>query len=166
MSSTSTRQQQLATLITALQRKTDDSVFFAQIVAEQVGIHPTDLKVLSLLSRQGALSAGRIAELTGLTTGAITFSIDRLEKAGYARRVRHPTDRRSVLVEANMEPVQRDMGKYFAQMAQAVEQVVAGYSDAELAIILDFIVRMNEAAGQVITHMREESHTRKDPEDS
>lgn len=156
MSSGSMAQQQLAMLKQELQRNSDNAVLFTQAVAACTGIHPTDLKVLSLLSRHGAMSAGRIADLTGLTTGAVTFMIDRLEKVGYARRVRHPKDRRSVLIELNLESIQRDVSKHFAQMEQAVEHVLDSYSDAELAIILDFMTRMNEATEQVITHLREE----------
>src|SRR6266568_3616217 len=83
-----TRGQQIAQLITETQRSSDISTFYIQAVAAKVGMHPTDLKVLSLLMRKGPLSAGRIAELTGLTTGAITFMLDRLEKTSYVRRVR------------------------------------------------------------------------------
>src|SRR3954468_5664923 len=92
----SIRAELVKQVVTEMQRSSDISTFFIQAVATKAGMNHTDLKVLSLLSRQGPLSAGRIAELTGLTTGAITFMLDRLEKAGYARRVRHPTDRRIV----------------------------------------------------------------------
>src|SRR5579859_6635613 len=112
------RAEQVMRLVTEVQRSSDISTFFIHAVAAKVGINPTDLKVLSILSRQGPLSAGRIAELTGLTTGAITFMFDRLEKVGYARRVRHLTDRRIVLIELIPEPLQRATGNYFASMAQ------------------------------------------------
>lgn len=155
MSRGSLTQEQLAILKQELQRNSDTAVLFNQAIAARCGIHPTDLKVLSLLSRDGALSAGRIAELTGLTTGAVTFMIDRLEKVGYAHRVRHPKDRRSVLIELNRESI-GDISKHFAQMDQAVEQVVEHYSDTELTVILDFMTRMNEATEHVITQLREE----------
>jgi DNA-binding MarR family transcriptional regulator len=156
MSSGSVERQQLDVLMDELQRNSDSAVLFNQAVSARAGIHPTDLKVLSLLSRQGALSPGRIAELTGLTTGAVTFMIDRLEKAGYARRVRHPKDRRSVLIELNLESIESDILKRFAQMEQAVKGVVKHYSDAELAVILDFMKTMNEVTEQVITQLHEE----------
>src|ERR1700730_12884533 len=108
------RAEQITQLVTETQRSSDISTFFIHAVAAKAGINPTDLKVLSVLSRQGPLSAGRVAELTGLTTGAITFMLDRLEKAGYARRVRHPTDRRIVLIELIPEPLQRATSNYFA----------------------------------------------------
>jgi DNA-binding MarR family transcriptional regulator len=156
MSSGSVVQQQLEMLTQELQRSSDSAVLFNQAVATGAGIHPTDLKVLSLLSRYGALSAGRIAELTGLTTGAVTFMIDRLEKVGYARRVRNPKDRRSVLIELNLESIESDIRRHFTQMDQAVKEVVEHYNDAELAIVLDFMTRMNEAAERVITQLSKE----------
>jgi DNA-binding MarR family transcriptional regulator len=69
-------------------------------IAEKMGLSGTDHKALDLVGQaEGPLTAGRIAELTGLSTGAITGVIDRLEKAGLVRRVRDPEDRRKVLVE-------------------------------------------------------------------
>ena len=151
-----TREEQLIMLNQALRQTTEDAVLFTQAVATQAGIHSTDVKVLSLLSRHGAMSAGHIAELIGLSTGAVTFMIDRLEKAGYAHRVRHPTDRRSVLIELNLESLQETIVKLFALMDQAVKQVVECYSDAELSVILDFMTRMNEASEHVITHVQKD----------
>jgi len=154
MSRGSPTQEQLALLLQELQRSSDYSVLFNQMIAARCGIHPTDLKVLGLLSREGAISAGRIADLTGLTTGAVTFMIDRLEKAGYARRVRHPTDRRSVLIELNRE-AQGELAHHFVPMDEAMQRVLAPYSEAELALILDFMKRSNDAVEQVITQARD-----------
>src|SRR5580700_8824106 len=74
-------------------------VLFSQEVARRLGIASTDLECLDYLGR-GPIAAGELAELTGLTTGAITGVIDRLERAGLARRSRDVADRRKVLVEA------------------------------------------------------------------
>ncbi len=69
-------------------------------IAERMGLSATDHKALDLIGQaEGPLTAGRIAELTGLSTGAVTGVIDRLEKAGLARRVRDTVDRRKVLIE-------------------------------------------------------------------
>ncbi|WP_410600172.1 MarR family transcriptional regulator [Amycolatopsis sp. lyj-90] len=69
-------------------------------IAERIGLSATDHKVLELVGQaRGPLTAGRIAEMTGLSTGAVTGVMDRLEKAGLARRVRDTADRRKVLIE-------------------------------------------------------------------
>jgi DNA-binding MarR family transcriptional regulator len=149
------RAQQITQLVTEMQHSSDISIFFIQAVAAKVGINHTDLKVLSILSRQGPLSAGRIAELTGLTTGAITFMIDRLEKAGYARRMHYPTDRRVVMIELIPEPLQHATGKYFAGMAQATAGAVKNYTDEQLALVVDFLGKVNTAAEEVVKGMSE-----------
>jgi DNA-binding MarR family transcriptional regulator len=69
-------------------------------IAEKMGLSGTDHKALDLVrNAEGALTAGRIAALTGLSTGAVTGVLDRLENAGFVRRVRDRQDRRKVLVE-------------------------------------------------------------------
>lgn len=150
-----TRVKQVTQLVTEMQRSGDISTFFIHAVATKAGINPTDLKVLSILSRQGPLSAGRIAELTGLTTGAITFMVDRLEKVGYAHRVRHPTDRRVVLIELIPEPLQRATSKYLANMSQVTADAVKNYTDEQLELVIDFLGKVNTAAEEVVKGMGE-----------
>src|SRR6201986_4659471 len=70
------------------------TILFHQAMADLAGVTVTDMKCLDYVSRHGEVTAGDLAQLTGLTTGAITAAIDRLEKAGYARRERSETDRR------------------------------------------------------------------------
>src|SRR5580704_16132559 len=72
-------------------------VVFHDLVGRCLGVSATDRKCLDLLSR-GPVTAGELARFTGLTTGAVTGIIDRLEKAGYAERINDPNDRRRVLV--------------------------------------------------------------------
>jgi DNA-binding MarR family transcriptional regulator len=77
--------------------------------AEAVGLNPSDLGCLCLLLLHGPSPAGGLAELTGLTTGAVTGVIDRLERAGLARRVVDPGDRRKVIVEPDEARVEQDL---------------------------------------------------------
>jgi DNA-binding MarR family transcriptional regulator len=71
---------------------------FDEVAAQKLGINRTDLRCLGIVENQGPMTAGRLAELSGLTTAAITSILDRLESAGYARRVRDQNDRRQVIV--------------------------------------------------------------------
>lgn len=152
---TPVRAERVTQLVTEMQRSGDISTFFIHAVAAKAGMNPTDLKVLSILSRQGPLSAGRIAELTGLTTGAITFMLDRLEKVGYARRMRHPTDRRIVLIELIPEPLQRATSTYFASMARVTADAVKNYTDEQLELVIDFLEKVNTASEEVVKDMGE-----------
>jgi DNA-binding MarR family transcriptional regulator len=72
---------------------------FDNVACEKLGINRTDLRCLNIVDNHGSMTAGRLAELSGLTTAAVTAVLDRLERAGYARRVRDQPDRRQVLVE-------------------------------------------------------------------
>ena len=76
-----------------------EAVMFHQAVADELGLYITDHKCMDIIHRFGAMPAGRLGEMTGLTTGAITGMIDRLEKAGYVRRANDPKDRRKTIVE-------------------------------------------------------------------
>ena len=76
------------------------TVMFHARIAEQMGLSGTDHKCLDLAMRADEpITAGRLAELSGLSTGAVTGVIDRLERRGFVRRVRDPYDRRKVLIE-------------------------------------------------------------------
>ena len=72
---------------------------FDEVAARKLGVNRTDLRCLNIIENQGPLTAGRLAELSGLTTAAVTAVLDRLERAGYARRVRDQKDRRQFIVE-------------------------------------------------------------------
>jgi DNA-binding MarR family transcriptional regulator len=72
---------------------------FDEVAREKLGINRTDLRCLNIIENQGPINASRLAELSGLTTAAVTSVLDRLENAGYARRVRGHEDRRQVMVE-------------------------------------------------------------------
>src|ERR1700683_4247578 len=87
---------ELGTQVRASQRSTDA---VDELVTELMGINRTDARCLDLIDEHNQLSAGQLAELSGLSTGAITAVIDRLERGGIAQRVADPNDRRKVLVE-------------------------------------------------------------------
>ena len=72
---------------------------FDEVLGKVLGLNPTDVRCVDLLDQHGTLTAGALAELAGLSTGAVTFLLDRLERAGFVRRLRDVQDRRRVLVE-------------------------------------------------------------------
>ena len=83
-------------VIRSLRRVNLQGSFFGQTVAIRFGLSESDVEALEVLIDTGAATAGRLSELMGLTTGAVTRVIDRLEQAGYVRRVPDPADRRRV----------------------------------------------------------------------
>jgi DNA-binding MarR family transcriptional regulator len=151
-----------AELNEALRDASGRSVLFSQAVADSAGMNPTDLESLDLLARNGPMTAGRLAELTGLTTGAITGLVDRLERRGYARREPHPTDRRSVIVQPLTENAERDLGPAYVSMNQAMDGLLSRYSDEELAVILDFMSSAAEITSEQIAALRAEAAGKRD----
>ena len=109
-----------------------------QAVADALGLNRTDMRCTDVLEREGAVTAGRLAKATGLTTGAITSVIDRLERAGYARRVREETDRRRVLVELTPEVLGRGRD-FYAEHQKLSERLYRGSSVEELELLLQFV---------------------------
>jgi len=120
------------------------AIMFHQAIADRLGLHPTDHKCADLIIRNGAMTSGRLAELTGLTTGAITGVVDRLESRGMVRRVADPRDRRRVIVEiVKNDAVECRMRDLFQGISDGTRALLEGYSDGELALILDFVQRSN-----------------------
>lgn len=111
---------------------------FDEAVAEAAGVNLTDMRCLEILGLEGPVTAGRLAEATGLTTGAMTTALDRLERRGYARRVRDTVDRRRVLVEITplaMEGAGRLYGEHMAHS----ERLYDRYTESELELLLEFV---------------------------
>jgi DNA-binding MarR family transcriptional regulator len=88
------------------------------------------------------MPAGRLAELTGLTTGAVTGTIDRLEKAGYVRRANDPNDRRRTIVEPTRnKKLERKIEAIFIPLHERMHELLSSYSDSELAFLLDVLTK-------------------------
>ena len=105
--------------IRASQNATDR---YDQAVADTIGLNRTDMRCVDILDRQGRLTAGQLAEQTGLTSGAVTTVIDRLEASGYARRTRDTTDRRRIYVELTDE-ARGKAGTFYAEHAALAAHV-------------------------------------------
>jgi DNA-binding MarR family transcriptional regulator len=101
-----------------------------------LGINRTDGRCMDVIDREGPVSAGRLAEASGLTTAAVTAVIDRLEKAGYARRLGDPNDRRRVLVE--LTPLARERAEVIWGPFQIFRVELAKLSMEQLEFLLEF----------------------------
>ena len=89
------------------------------------------------------MTAGQLAAATGLTSGAITGIVDRLEQAGWARRGADPADRRRVVIHAGPQDTQVMAGLYDDHL-RAMDELLADYGDEQLALILDFVRQLTE----------------------
>src|SRR5471032_1667253 len=107
LSRTKTRTVLQQELENAMRKVSSQGAMFAKIVADRAGISSADMDCIDFVNVEGRMTAGRLAELTGLTTGAITGVVDRLEKAGFVRRERDGSDRRKVFITTVPENVAR-----------------------------------------------------------
>src|SRR5882762_8497313 len=124
----------------AVRRSSALGVLFGQTVASRVGISSSDLECLDFLNLEGRVTAGRLAEVTGLTTGAITGVVDRLEQAGLVRRERDASDRRKVFIAIIPENVAK-VGKFYEHMQRAMLKEWDSFTDAELKLLLRFMTQ-------------------------
>ena len=136
----SNRQQLVEELNQASQRVGNRTVIFTHAIAGHIGLSATEFECLDFIQEQGPVPAGRLAELTGLTTGAVTGLIDRLEKAGFLHRTNDPGDRRRVLVEAvDNEAASAKIRELYGPVAAAFERIVEKYNEAELEVIIQYL---------------------------
>ena len=134
------REALLTALEQAMRKSSAQGVLFSQTVAARLGITSSDLECLDIILLNARVTAGELAAATGLTTGAITGVIDRLEKAGFAQRERDPSDRRKIFVRA-LPAVEQRIAPLYRSLQQAAAAELAGYTDKQLALLLDFFTR-------------------------
>ncbi len=140
------RAELLRVLGTELGRKANMAILmFSTAVADRLGLSLTDMFCGELLSRTGPITAGELAELTGLTTGAITGVVDRLEKSGHVRREHDPHDRRRVMLRALPEYWAEKGATLYQGLNKRLDAIFAQHDDRELATIAHFLDQMAEA---------------------
>ena len=147
--------QQLVTSVGVnVRRMGAQSVITSQVIAERFGLHTTDLECLDLITMRQQLSAGELAAATGLTTGATTALIDRLERAGYVERIADQRDRRRVQVRIRLDAIAPIMAVYEPMQARMFELWSREYSAKELAVIGDFLSRSTDLAVECAQEIR------------
>jgi DNA-binding MarR family transcriptional regulator len=149
----SERARVLGDLARSAQRAATDGILFHQAVADQLGLHVSDLRCLNILLEAGPVAAGEIGERTGLTTGAVTRMVDRLERVGYVRREPDPADRRRVIVSLVAERMAQ-IAPMYTGMAQAWATAMSGYDDEQLTMILTLFDRLHEITQAEIARLR------------
>lgn len=132
------------------------TLLFHQAVAGRLGLNVTDLKCLDLARNEASLTPGRLAELTGLTTAAVTSILDRLEQAGFVRRERDPSDRRKILVRP-LAGRAEEVARLFAPLDRALSQLYEQYTTEELAFLNEFALRVGQILQNETARLHEQS---------
>ena len=134
------------------------TVLFHHAVAERLGLGPSDHKCLDLLVERGTLTGAELAALTGLTSGAITGVVARLERAGYLRRQPDPDDGRRQLLRPAPERI-ADIAEVFAGLQSDSAALVAGFDTAQLEAIAQFLVRATRFASERAALLRAQARS-------
>src|SRR3954453_4672684 len=128
---------------------------FDNLAAERLGLNRTDLHSINIIENSGGLTAGELAAEAGLTTGAVTGVIDRLERAGYARRVPDPDDRRRVAVEVTPDFYAR-AAEIWGPLKADWDATLAGrFTAAELERFAEFLRVTNEIGRRHLDRLTE-----------
>jgi DNA-binding MarR family transcriptional regulator len=137
------RQAVIGRLMPAMRRSSAAGVLHGQAIARKVGINSSDLECLDLILLNGPSTAGDIARRTGLTSGAVTGLIDRLERLGLVERTADANDRRKVLVRVREDKI-APIGALFSPLEKSIAAILTGYSREELRTLVDFFERSGE----------------------
>lgn len=130
-------------------------IAFDDATATKLGINRTDLNCLDVIERHGQITAGQLAAEAGLTTGAVTAVVDRLERAGFARRVRDDADRRRVKVETTPKLTER-AGPIYAPMMEEWDAMMNRATTEQLQLMVDFMREANQVKPRHIHRLRGE----------
>ena len=130
-------EEQLRALTAANRRYQQATDALDQAASELMGINRTDARCIDIVLLRGRLTAGELAREAGLSPGAVTTALDRLERAGFARRVRDPDDRRRVLVEPT-DRIAELAENVYGPLRDAGVVLMQRFSERQLKMITEF----------------------------
>lgn len=141
-------------LVAEFRRSGNQDDAFDVLAAEVLRLNQTDLHCVNIIQNAGGMSAGDLAVESGLTTGAVTGVIDRLERAGFARRVADPDDRRRIRVEVTPE-FYRQAGVVWGPVNADWEATLSQrFTVSQLQQALEFLKVVNEISARHLERLR------------
>ena len=130
------------------------AIMFHHAMGERLGLSATEHKAADILRRFGPMTAGELAEQTGLTTGAVTGLVDRLEKEGFARREQDKQDRRRVIIRPLSDNKYNEVQELTVPLRRAMNDLLGQYGRLEKAAIADFATKAAEVFKQETQRLR------------
>jgi DNA-binding MarR family transcriptional regulator len=134
MSKPETRRKLIERVMMSGRQSGTRAILFQQAVAHLLGVNASDMKCLDLIALNGHTTPSQLVDLTGLTSGAVTGLVDRLEKAKLIRRQAYPDDRRKTLLVPTSKAKEK-VGPLYGAMGRAMGELFSGYSDEELEFL-------------------------------
>lgn len=142
--------------IRSLGRKISDAtILMHEAIAKKAGLTGTDHKYLSIILDKGTLTAGELSKLTGLTTGAVTGLIDRLEKKKLLKRTFDKLDRRKILLVPNADRANKLFENSHLDLKLQIEDLIAKYTDKEIAVIQKYLLETIEIMNKITNQLNE-----------
>ena len=149
----------LAAFRAASRLYSDTSILMHEAIARKAALSGTDHKYLGIIIQKGALTAGEIAQLTGLTTGAVTGLIDRLEKKKLVKRQFAKDDRRKVMIVPNLPNTERLLTPLFKSLQEKTAKLISSFSEEEVETIKKYFSQavqiMNETIEELNNNKKE-----------
>ena len=147
------KSSQIQNFRTVSRQYSDTSIWMHEAIARKAGLSGTDHKYLGLLIQKGEMPAGELSKLTGLTTGAVTGLIDRLEKKKLVKRQFDKTDRRKIIIVPNTQNTMKLLGPIFTELQNKTTNLVSSFTQNEIQVIekyfLSAIAIMNEITNNI-----------------
>jgi DNA-binding MarR family transcriptional regulator len=130
------------------------SIQMHESIAKKVGFSGTHQKYLAFFLQKGKLTAGELAELTGLTTGAVTGLIDRFEKKGLVHRQSDPVDRRKVYIVPDNSKIIDLLNPFYQEFQDETDNLISSFSTTEREILENFLIKARQLAIQTIEKLK------------
>lgn len=140
----------------AIQRAGTLKVLHTNAVASRIGLSATEFEAMDIISRYQPMTAGKLAQYCGLTTGAITGLVDRLERAGFVERERDSQDRRRVYIKPieNAERSQK-VRQLYTPIAAAFLTLTSQYTPEQTQLLINMHNQLNEVTERAIGELRD-----------
>jgi DNA-binding MarR family transcriptional regulator len=145
--------RQLEAFRAASRKYSDTSILMHEAIARKAGLSGTDHKYLGFLMQNGAMTAGELSRLTGLTTGAVTGVIDRLEKRKLVKREFDRDDRRKVIIVPNTQNALKLLKPLFAELQEKTAKLITSFSEKEIQTIEKYFLSASEVMNEVTDNL-------------
>ena len=149
------KEELMSELNQSVQRSGTLTVIHTNAIADKIGLSATEFEAVDIITNNQPVSAGQLATFCGLTTGAVTGLVDRLERAGFVRRKSDPGDRRRVLLEHVQVPhIESKVRQLYQPIAVAYETLLSKYTVEELEFLLEYTNTLNDEVEKIIVEMK------------